>query len=654
MHQPVYKEPGTGEYRLPWVRLHALRGYTDLAVLAEKYPAFKQTMNITPSLLIQLEEYVQNPNIQDHFLELTKKNAGLLRPEEKMFILRNFFMNNLERVIRPHPRYNELYQKRGHAFSDGPHESVSKRFTPQDILDLQVLFNLMWFGFSAAEMYPRIHELVKKGRNFTEEEKQEVLALQWQVMREVIARLKKIYRERKIELTTTPFYHPILPLLAKESEDDPGFSWPHDARWHVENARELFKRIFDEYPAGMWPAEGSVSVPAARMFQEAGVQWIATDEEILMHSLDQKAKREEELYQPHWLETGKGSIVIFFRDKTISDLIGFGYHRMRQIDAVNDLIGKLEQLHKSLSQSPGEANPIVSIILDGENPWEHYPDGGKEFLNLLAERLSRHPGLKTTTFSDYLKTDAYTKKVLPHLYSGSWIHHNFDIWYGHAEDFTAWKYVRDTRNHLSSVESTLDGETRKNAWNEIYMAEASDWFWWYGNEFFTESAEIFDTLFRSHLRRVYHLIGGHVPDFVKHPIKTTGRKECRTPYALIQPVIDGKITDYYEWIGSAVYHEESLGGAMVQTDSIFRKIHYGFSLWELFIRLDYWLPNPNEASGYEIMIHLNGKEDFDLRFPLENPNTYELLQVGGAHPGKVDHPKGQIAGRVGRDGSPQN
>ncbi len=640
MHQPIYKDPATGKYSLPWVRLHALKGYTDLPVLSEKYPDFRQTINFTPSLLIQLEDYIQNPAIKDDFLELTRKRADQLSPDEKLFILKNFFMNNLERVIQPNERYSELYHKRGGHFSSKETQTLLKRFNSQDYLDLQVLFNLMWFGFSAGKLYPRISELVKKNRNFSEEEKLEVLDLQWKVMKDIIPRLKKLLAEKKIELTCSPFYHPILPLLSKKRDQDMGFQWKEDALWQVREAKELFHRIFESYPAGMWPSEGSVSEGAAEIFAESDIRWIATDEEILLHSLGE-SRREDEIYEPYSFRSGDRAINIFFRDKLLSDLIGFGYHRSSHTEAVDDLIQKLERIQKHAEKLNG--NHLVSIILDGENPWEYYPESGEKFLNLLMERLSHHQGLIPVTFSEYLDANPQSKP-LKKLFAGSWINHNFDIWYRHHEDLLGWKYVKETREALTEAGNSLDPEIRKQAWNEIYMAEASDWYWWFGNEFFTETGDIFDYLFRSHLMQVFHLLKKRVPAFLRNPIKNLARPHIRfEPQGLMHPVIDGKVTNYYEWSNAGLYQREHVGGAMYEANPVIHSVYYGFNLSNFFIRLDCSLDAENtDNSKRHIMVHLHGVQNFDIKFPLAGAREYEVLQVHNHKHTKIESSSGQI------------
>ena len=624
MHQPIYKDSSSGKYLLPWVRLHALKGYTDLPFLSEKYPDFRQTINFTPSLLVQLEDYISNPDIKDDFLELTKKSADTLSDGDKQFILKNFYMNNLERVIHPHARYNELFHKRGVHFIPKEIPTILNRFTIQDFLDLQVLFNLMWFGFSARKLYPRIDILIKKGRNFTEEEKKEVIELQYQVMKDVLPRLKKLAKSGQIELSCSPFYHPILPLLVKEGDDELGFSWQEDAKWQIEEAQKAFERLFEVKTQGVWPSEGSVSESAARLMAQSGVRWIATDEEILLQSL-KNSRREQEIYEPHHFFSGSNSIQIFFRDKALSDLIGFGYHRSSHFEAVDDLIRRLHHIQNEVSNLPG--NHVVSIILDGENPWEFYPNGGESFLTALVERLRQDPRLKTITFSDYLDQNPNSKS-LNHLHAGSWINHNFNIWYKHPEDLMAWKYLEETRKAVKHSEGILSQDTKEKVWKEIFMAEASDWYWWFGDEFFTETGDIFDYLFRSHLIHAFQLLKKRPPAFLRNSIKSLAKPHVRyEPQGFVNPILDGKVTYYYEWANAGLYQREHVGGAMFESSQLVEAIYYGFNLENLFIRLDFSSFLKEEVGELQVLIHIHGKQDFDIQFQIPNPQQYEIYHI---------------------------
>lgn len=643
MHQPIYKDPTTGRYLLPWVRLHALKGYTDIPSLSEKYPELRQTINFTPSLLVQLEDYLTNPEIKDDFLEVTRKPADRLNQEDKQFILKHFFMNNWERVIHPHARYNELFRKRGPWFSSREMPLYLKRFHSQDFLDLQVLFNLMWFGFGARSIHPRINELIQKTRGYTEEEKKEVLDLQQVVLGGVIPRLKQLLESGRIEITTTPFYHPIVPLLSKEKEHELGYGWQEDARWHLNSGRDTFERFFGRKPQGMWPSEGSVSEGAASLFAEAGIRWIATDEEILLHSLD-SSKRDEEIYQPFQFDSKNQPVTIFFRDKRLSDLIGFNYQKVPAAQSVEDFIHKLYHIQETVSRQEG--NHVVSIILDGENPWEFYPEGGKPFLHLLMERLSEDARVKTVTFSEYLNHHP-SPKPLKHLYAGSWINHNFDIWHKHPEDLLAWKYLDETRKEVKDHEKVLSPEMKEKAWDEIRIAEGSDWFWWYGNEFTTETEEIFDYLFRAHLIQVYHLIKKRVPPALKNPIKKLSQPQIiQEPSGFIQPLIDGKVTSFYEWANAGLYQRSDYGGAMYQSETTLHALHYGFSLTDLFIRLDFSKrTEPEEMKECHVAIHIHAKHDFEIQFPFFQPAGYEIFRVSDKGRTKTQSVSGSASGK---------
>ncbi|MGB9613458.1 MAG: glycoside hydrolase family 57 protein, partial [Candidatus Margulisiibacteriota bacterium] len=474
MHQPFYKDLVTGEYILPWVRLHAVKDYYDMVAILERFPEVRVTFNLVPSLLLQIEDYVQN-KVSDKFLELTLKDPKDLTLEEKIFILQNFFMANWENMIKPYPRYLDLLLKRGRFVSPNELVRLAQRFSSEEYLDLQVWFNLTWFGFIYKNEDPVIGELIKKGKYFTEEDKRLVIEKQWEVMGKVIRKYKELEERGQVELTTTPFYHPILPLLcdtnsAKEAMPyvrlpESAFQHPEDAEAQIRLAIEYHEQKFGHKPKGMWPSEGSVSEQIIPIVANAGIRWIATDEAILersLHKIEMRARTlsAAELYQPYLAEREGKEVAIIFRNHFLSDQIGFVYHRWAVADALNDFMSHLNNIRISLPED--QKNYLVSVILDGENAWEYYQDGGKKFLEAFYGRLSHDPMVKTVRVSDYLEQNPPTKK-LSKLFAGSWIDSNFKIWIGHEEDNLAWSYLSRARLALEGV----DSESNKTAWQEL-------------------------------------------------------------------------------------------------------------------------------------------------------------------------------------------
>lgn len=602
MHQPYYRDDLSGACILPWVRLHGIKDYYDMPALLGDFPDIHQTFNLVPSLIKQIQDYVEN-NAGDDFLALSLKPADELTPENKVFLLRNFFMANWHTMIRPYPGYWRLLERRGQSVSPGDLRNAMRYFTTQDYRDLQVWFNLTWFDPLFKQNDPFLKDMVRKGCGFSEEEKQAVLAKHREIMAMIIPEYRRLAAMGRIELTTTPFYHPILPLLvdtdlARIATPDirlpiNRFSQPEDARAQIERAIAYHERFFGSRPEGMWPSEGSVAEEVLPLLADAGIKWIATDEGVLARSLGHPIERDFSgvmknpgvLYRPYLAGKGDKRLSIVFRDHTLSDLVGFVYSKWDYQNAVNDLIDRLHRVRRTL---PAREPHLVSIILDGENAWEYYQNDGRDFFLSLYERLSRESGLKCVSVGEYLRAHP-ASNALDRLHAGSWINANFRIWIGHEEDNRAWDLLAQTRHALTDhAAQGGDGQKIAQAWDEIYIAEGSDWCWWYGDDHFSENDEEFDLLFRTHLMNVYRLTGQDVPDELRVPILRKDRQAMPTVKltSLIAPVIDGMITDYFEWLPAGFYDVSHGGGAMHRGASIISHIYYGFDLRSLFIRLD--------------------------------------------------------------------
>lgn len=587
MHQPFYKDLVTGEYILPWVRLHAIKDYYDMACYVERYPKIRAVFNIVPSLFVQIEDYI-NGSAKDKFLEVTKKAPEDLSHEERIFILKNFFLANWETMIRPYSRYADLLSKRGRFVSHDNLLDVSKRFSSQELLDLQVWFNLTWFGQIYKENDSVIKGLMEKGKNFNHEDKKNLIDKQMEIMGLIIPKYKKMQESGQIEISVTPFYHPILPLLYNNSAakiSSPyinlpknNFAYPEDAAYQINSAVQYYSEKFGISPNGMWPSEGSVSIDIIPLIKDSGIKWIATDEEILSNTLGHRLSAQE-LFKPYIVEKDGKELAVIFRDKRISDDVGFVYSKWNPNDAADDIILKLHRISENLPLY--HKKYLVSIILDGENAWEYYQNNGQDFFDALYGKLSNSSNIETVRVNDFIEHNRPPEK-LSHLFPGSWINHNFNIWIGHSEDNTAWDYLFKARDTLSKNPQFI-----KEAWQELYIAEGSDWNWWYGDDHSSENDEEFDMLFRKHLMNIYHLIGMDHPKILESPIKRMKIvKPMREPVYLIEPKLDGEVTNYYEWLSAGLYSVEQARGAMHQSDVIVKNIYYGFSMENFFIRID--------------------------------------------------------------------
>ena len=626
MHQPFYYDPVMREMSLPWVRLHGIRGYSDLPFMIEHFPQVHHTVNLVPSLMDQIE-LLASGTVLDSYYQLSAKTASDLSPEEKVFLLRNFFSCPYESMIKPYPRYASLWARvtsRSLQLAD-EWEKLASTMGSHDFLDLQVWFNLTWFGYAARKTYPVIEEWVRKGSQFTEEEKQSVLNLQTSIVGGLIPAYRKLQSEGLIEISSSPYFHPILPLLissriARRPRPDISlpeeFSWPQDAGNQLGLALKRHEALWGKRPGGVWPSEGSVCPELLGIAASMGIRWMATDEEILRQSRPSEHWKDLSPYNIYFIEGLHDSPRLIFRDRGLSDRIGFLYARYNGTEAALDLIANMERI-EHVSEKSGTP-PVIPIILDGENPWESYPDGGYLFLHSLFERLEHHPRLQAVTVSEAIAE--CPPKPLAEVSSGSWINHDFNIWIGHHEDNTGWNYLGKTRQFLErEIQSGYHPEERIDAaLREMYAAEGSDWFWWFGDDFKTAQSAEFDRLFRAHQQNVYRILGREIPLFLNEPVQVRGQAESIVyPVDFIQPVIDGMITHYYEWTGAGMFDALKTQGAMFLGDPLIQKLFFGFDRERFYLRVDLE-PEICERNlaGHFLTVRLNNKDEFEWRLPL--------------------------------------
>jgi alpha-amylase/alpha-mannosidase (GH57 family) len=601
MHQPYYTDPVSRTASMPWVRLHAIKAYYDMPLLLERFPAVRATFNLTPSLLRQLQE-AAGGSVKDLFLEYAERPAADLTLAERVFIIRHFFAVNWGTMVRPFPRYHELLVKRGTNVALHELERIARQFSTQELLDLQVWHNLAWFGYAAVARYPRLQELRGRARGFSEEDKHEVLGIQRNVLNDIIPTYRRLADRAQIELTTTPYYHPILPLVMDTDfarRARPDATLPHrlqaadDAEAQLRRAVEQHTELFGSPPRGLWPSEGSVCPEIIPLLHRVGIRWFASDEEVLARSQRAPAgpstpttswDRPRDLYRPYLVD--EHGIRSVFRDRELSDAFGFVYSKATPETARDDVLRRLGQI---MQQAPDD-QLLIPIILDGENPWEHYHDGGERFLAGLYAALSKgevpgaHGHIQAETLSRAIESHPRPGSVT-HLHSGSWINADFKIWIGHPEDNRGWELVRDVRHRL--LQAGLPSAQAQSAWDELYAAEGSDWFWWYGDDFQTDFKAEFDRLFRTHLRNALVRAGLPVPDVLSQPVMVLREPSpARMPVRLLSPALDGAVTDFFEWRGAGDLDPAPPLGAMWKSYQFFTHIAFGFSLEALFLRLD--------------------------------------------------------------------
>ncbi len=600
-HQPFYKDLVTGEYRLPWVRLHALKDYYGMVKLLDEFPNVHQNFNLVPSLMAQIQDYVEG-TAQDPFLRVAAKPAKDLTLEERRFALQYLFQANPQNVIGRYPRYRELWE-RFRTYGDHP-DRAERYFQPHDFTDLQVLSQIAWFDEFFLEE-KEVAALVAKGHNFSMEDQKFVIARERELMGRVLPAHAAAAKKGLIEISATPFYHPILPLVCDTNSGAASttglplpqnrFRHPEDAREQLTRGLDLHQKVFGVRPKGIWPSEGSVSEEMLAIANSLGVQWMATDEGVLGRSTGLFFARDgngqlpgnlaEKLYNIHRYENGSTAMHMVFRDHTISDLIGFVYSGMPPADAARHLINNIKEAAKPVLAKGRDA--VVSIILDGENAWEYYPKSGREFLRRFYDGLQLEPGVEAVTISEAIARHKDFGKMTS-LVPGSWINANFNVWIGAPEDNRAWEYLHHAREFYAHNAAGATEAQRKLAFDEILIAEGSDWNWWYGPEHHSANDRDFDELYRKHLSNVYQALGATPPDYLAQPITGAEVRQAFVPQtAYIHPRVAGDKVRYFEWMGAAVYTADHRAGAMHGKQFLLDAVYAGIDATYLYGRLDF-------------------------------------------------------------------
>ncbi len=615
-HQPFYKDLVTGEYRLPWVRLHALKDYYGMVKLLEEFPGVHQTFNLVPSLITQIQDYVEG-TAHDPFLHVAARPAKDLTADERRFALQYLFQANADHLIGRYPRYAELWD-RFQSTGAAP-ERAERYFQPQEFTDLQVLSQLAWFDEFFLQD-PEIAELVGKGRGFSLEDQSFVISRQQELIAKVLPAHADAAKQGRIEISTSPFYHPILPLVCDTNAgaaSTPGlplpqnrFRHPEDAKEQLQRGLDLHEKVFGLRPKGVWPSEGSVSEEVLAIATELGVQWMATDEGVLSRTLGMSFMRDgrgrlpdasaEKLYTIHRYESGPIRTNLIFRDHAISDLIGFVYSGMPPTEAAAHLIQNIKESAQPVMNTGNDA--VVSIILDGENAWEYYPESGREFLRRLYDALQQEPSIEAVTVSEAIERQR-NFNPLRSLTPGSWIHANFNVWIGAPEDNRSWDYLYHARNFYAQASQSCSDEQRKLALEELFIAEGSDWNWWYGPEHHSANDREFDELYRKHLSNVYQALGATPPDYLAQPIMGgTVRPSFMPQTHYIHPRITGEMIRYFEWMGAALYRADRRSGAMHGKVFLLDSISAGIDEQNVYGRMDFAEQIP--PGDFEVVVNI--------------------------------------------------
>jgi len=602
-HQPLYYKDENGVYTRPWARAHATKDYYDMAALVGKYPNVHVTFNLTPVLIRQLDDLANGA--KDYYRVLTEIPADQLTDEQKTFILNRFFDANWDHIIARFPGYERLLNLRGRDTSPEAIAAAMDKFTEQDFRDLQVWWNLAWFDPSFLAQEP-LKSLVEKDHGFSEADKATIFAEVDRIIPEIIPLHKKLQDNGQIEVIITPYAHPILPLLFNTRlalVGDPGavqehyFSAPQDVDAQIQKAVDMYEEKYGQPVRGMWPAEGAVAQRVVEQIADHGFTWMASGEQVLAKSLGidgftrdshDVVQQADALYRPYYVQYKDGPQVgIVLRDLRISDLVGFEYSGTPAQQAADDFINRIEAIRTELKAEGATGPHLVSVILDGENAWENYPNDGIDFLRALYQNLSDSDTIVTITPSEYLAKFPDQRKI-DNLWPGAWFSSDYGTWIGEPEENTAWEYLRKTRKVLSQydVDKTKETSPEKlaQAQDFMYLAEGSDWFWWYGSDQDSGNDRYFDQSYRALLKGVFTSLGEPVPDFVNIPIiPDQPEPPSRRANGPITPVIDGT-ADADEWANAGQYLVS--GGSQARAGDVIRALYYGFDAGNFYFRLD--------------------------------------------------------------------
>ncbi|MGI9667304.1 MAG: glucodextranase DOMON-like domain-containing protein [Acidimicrobiia bacterium] len=524
-HQPLYPKDTNGVVTRPWVRVHATKDYLDMAAMVRDYPGLNITFNLTPVLLLQLEDIVNGA--KDVYWTHTEIPADELTDAEKTFIMARFWDIN-PKIIDRFPRYKELRDLRDEGTA----------FAVEDWRDLQLLWNLGWTDPRFISELPKLSKLEAKGRDFTEQDKATVLGIHLAIVSDVVQIHTELWDEGIIEVTTTPLAHPILPLIGDTNQalvGDPAAIMPsdrfremNDAVDHVVFGLDEAERMLGRRPSGMWPGEGSVSQLVTPIWAGQGVTWVATGEHVLGETLgigslsrDSTGTVEDAdvLYRPYVAQHSRQpELPMFFRDVQLADLIGFEYSGTPADQAAKDFMNRLDKIDDRLDKQGYDGLRVVTIVVDGENAWENYDNDGIDFLDALYTRLTTTEGIMTATPSRLLAEFPDQFEALPEIFPASWFQPNFRTWIGEAEEAMAWEYLFDVRSDLRQAADTVDDTAYQAAYESMLFAEGSDWFWWYGSDQESGDDSYFDGAYRELLGQVYDALGLERPGFIRVPI----------------------------------------------------------------------------------------------------------------------------------------
>ncbi len=537
MHQPFYREADTGRYHLPWVYLHAMKDYTDMAEIISQLPGARAVINYVPSLTAQINDYAtqlrsfldgSQASLNDPLLAALAHKTGKLKKKERAYLLKTCFRLNHERNMHRYPAYSRLWSLAEHAREQKATDYLGERF----YADLVTWYHLAWLGETVRQRNFVARRLIEKAKGFTYQDRRDLLTLIASLLSDIPSTHQRLVESGKIELTTTPYAHPIIPLMldfntALETVPDaliPDEAYPggrERALEHIQLGQQSHQQQFGHAARGCWPAEGAVSEATLALLGKSGFDWCATGESVLHHSLQFNLREQQgnrDLYHPWLVGEDDEQITCFFRDDRLSDLLGFEYSRWDTRDAINNFMHELAGIRH---RTHGMKAPVVAIIMDGENAWEHYHENGLPFLTNLYQSIAEHEDYELTTFSDYLDQHAATEK-LDKLTPGSWVYGNLSTWIGDRAKTRAWELLIEVKKVFDANIDKLGPEQQEDATEQLRICEGSDWCWWFGDYNPGAAVRDFDQLYRRHLKKLYQLLGCTVPTSLDENISQGG------------------------------------------------------------------------------------------------------------------------------------
>jgi len=548
MHQPYYRDGTDGDYRLPWVYLHGIKDYSDMAAHLERHPSMRAVVNFAPVLLEQLDDYAHQLSrllengipTRDGFLNLLAGITAIPADSQaRMQLVRDCMRAHAPRMIHPYPVFSNLLHLLG--MTDNADvaatgtETLVRYLSDQYFLDLLMWYHLAWLGQSLRDE-PAVQALFERAAGFTEQDRHQLLVVMRDCLVGLIPRYRQLADRQQIELSMTPYGHPIIPLMYSFDAMNcamPDAPHPHASgypggaersHWHVQHGIEVFERFFGRKPQGVWLAEGGISEAAVELLDEFSIRWTASGEGVWRNSCRRSALPEDVVQSRRLLfapwQHPDSSTRLFFRDDGLSDLIGFRYSNWHADDAVADFMQHLYNIAAFLGDA--STTQVVPIILDGENAWEYYPNNGHDFLDGLYRALSESPRIRMMTFAE--AAQALPSQTMPNLCEGSWVYGSFSTWIGSADKNRGWDYLVAAKQAFDEtmLSGNLDDEQQQAAVQQLAICEGSDWFWWFGDYNPATSVSDFERLFREQLRHLYQLLGKTAPVHLDVPLSHGG------------------------------------------------------------------------------------------------------------------------------------